>query len=316
MVKVSIVVPTYNRRELLKECLDSLFNQTYPKDEYEVIVVDDGSTDGTEELLKEYAKNAPCTLKYFKQENRGPAAARNAGIKHAAGDIVCFLDDDCIADKNWIMNMVDKFNEDKVGGVGGKIIVTPSDHLIEPKIDQSGLINTWSSLSGCNMAFKKDILDDINGFDPLFRFGAEDNDICIRVRLKGYTLKYAPEAIVFLRHSTTLGDLIKKQYNYGIGCSRLGKKYTDFPFKNLVFFITIKLMWNFTSLPVKVMLTRNRKCLVKELLNILQVFAYLIGMIKGYLFENYPKEKVISAKLHFLGVRDKIKLLERVKTKI
>ena len=97
--QVSVVLATYNRKELLKECLESLFNQTYPKDRYEIIVVNDGSTDGTEEVLKEYAKKAPCIFKCFSQENKGVAAAMNLGIKNAEGDIVCFTADDCIADE-------------------------------------------------------------------------------------------------------------------------------------------------------------------------------------------------------------------------
>ena len=82
---VSIVLATYNRKELLKECLKSLFNQTYPKDRYEIIVVNDGSTDGTEEVLKEYAKKAPCAFKWLTQQNKGPCVARNLRVKMREG---------------------------------------------------------------------------------------------------------------------------------------------------------------------------------------------------------------------------------------
>ena len=70
---------------MLKECLDSLFNQTYPKDKYEIIVVNDGSTDGTEEVLKEYAKKAPYAFKWLTQQNKGPCVARNLRVKMREG---------------------------------------------------------------------------------------------------------------------------------------------------------------------------------------------------------------------------------------
>ena len=103
---VSVVIPTYNRKDMLKECLESLFNQTYPKERYEIIVVNDGSTDGTEEVLNEYAKKAPCAFKWFTQQNKGPCVARNLGVKNARGEIICFIDDDCVAEKKWIENLI------------------------------------------------------------------------------------------------------------------------------------------------------------------------------------------------------------------
>jgi GT2 family glycosyltransferase len=93
---VSIIIPTYNRRDSLRAVLHSLAGQTYPPDRYEVIVVDDGSSDGTEELF------APpewlITVRYFKQSNKGPAAARNLGVRHARGELVIFLDDDIVVE--------------------------------------------------------------------------------------------------------------------------------------------------------------------------------------------------------------------------
>lgn len=102
-MKISIVIPTYNRAVLLKKCLDSLVNQTHPKTDYEIIVVDDGSQDNTEAILKNFYNKI--NIVYFKQSNKGPGAARNLGIKNTKGEIIAFIDDDCTADKDWLENI-------------------------------------------------------------------------------------------------------------------------------------------------------------------------------------------------------------------
>lgn len=96
--KVSVVIPTYNRAEWLKRVIESLLNQTYQ--DFETIVVDDGSVDETENMIREVMKNAPCELAYFKQENKGPGSARNAGITHAKGELILFIDDDVLPAPN------------------------------------------------------------------------------------------------------------------------------------------------------------------------------------------------------------------------
>lgn len=96
--KLSVVIPTYNRAEWLKRVIESLLNQTYQ--DFEIIVVDDGSVDGTESLIRDVMKNAPRELVYIRQENQGPATARNAGIKHAKGELILFIDDDVLPAPN------------------------------------------------------------------------------------------------------------------------------------------------------------------------------------------------------------------------
>jgi glycosyltransferase involved in cell wall biosynthesis len=93
---VSVIIPTYNRKEVLRNTLLSLCEQTYPATEYEIVVTDDGSTDGTGEMVR--SLHMPCSLRYFRQQNRGPAAARNLGAQNARGELLIFLDDDMTAD--------------------------------------------------------------------------------------------------------------------------------------------------------------------------------------------------------------------------
>ena len=92
--KISVIIPTHNRSSSLKKTLISLINQTYPKDRYEIIIVDDGGSDNTEKMIKELNKQTNSNINYFWQKNRGPAAARNLGIKNARADIIAFTDDE------------------------------------------------------------------------------------------------------------------------------------------------------------------------------------------------------------------------------
>jgi len=100
--KVSVVIPTYNRVEDLKKCLDSLREQSLKKGEFEIIIVDDGSTDGTAEFGRSLFEKNSEHIHYCYQKNKGPASARNLGVRHAKGEIIAFLDDDCRAKKVWL----------------------------------------------------------------------------------------------------------------------------------------------------------------------------------------------------------------------
>ncbi|MCK9430797.1 MAG: glycosyltransferase, partial [Candidatus Omnitrophica bacterium] len=94
---LSIVIPTYKRYDLLKQCLDSVLQQDYPLTEYEVIVVDDAQDDRVKALLDQLKEKHP-NLQYLAQNHRGPAVARNLGIRFSSGEIVGFIDDDCLVD--------------------------------------------------------------------------------------------------------------------------------------------------------------------------------------------------------------------------
>ena len=100
---VSVIIPTYNRKGFLQETLSSLTQQTYPSDRFEVIVVADGSTDGTKEIE---AETFPFTLRYFWQTNQGDAAARNTGAQQSRADILVFLDDDILVDSDYLTYLV------------------------------------------------------------------------------------------------------------------------------------------------------------------------------------------------------------------
>ena len=198
---VSIVIPTYNRKDLLKGAIESLLNQTYPKDKYEVIIVDDGSTDGTEEMLGELAEKKNSNLRYFKQKNRGPAAARNTGIKNAVGEIIGLTDDDCAASDTWIENAVQCFKAKTIVGVQGSTL--PQKNFKKP-LTLTGSFCTievteesWYYPT-CNMFYQRDALSKVGGFKEDYTLaGSEDTDLAWRIKEQGKKIVFCRDAIVY-----------------------------------------------------------------------------------------------------------------------
>ena len=128
-IMISVIIPTYNRCQLLKECLESLGRQTYPLSDIEVMVVNDGSTDGTEAFLEDFKTRAPFQFRYFRQQNKGPAAARNLALQNAKGNLIAFTDDDCTVDPDWLKEFAKGFQEKRIAGYGGAVR-PKEDHLI------------------------------------------------------------------------------------------------------------------------------------------------------------------------------------------
>jgi len=128
---ITIIIPTYNRLEQLKTCVASLNNFTFPKDNYEILVVDDGSTDGTSGSEKSFVASFDGRLKFLRQENKGPAAARNFGIQHAQGNIIAFIDDDCEPKKEWLGELIKGYEDPKVAGTGGTILNPNPTNLVD-----------------------------------------------------------------------------------------------------------------------------------------------------------------------------------------
>jgi glycosyltransferase involved in cell wall biosynthesis len=189
---ISVVVATYNRRELLEKCIRSLFEQSYSKDDYEIIIVDDGSTDNTQALVNELKSLSPSPLKYIKQDNGGPSSARNKGVKNATGQIIAFIDSDAIADSKWLESIANSFKNNDVAGVGGRIIPygtveTPFSTLIEIK-------DNFSASS--NIAYKKCDLLDVGLFDETLICN-EDTDLSYRITQSGKKIISSRNAIVY-----------------------------------------------------------------------------------------------------------------------
>jgi len=318
-LKVSVVIPTYNRLEFLKQAIDSLLNQSHPPDE--IIVVDDGSSDGTKEYLKKISKKYKIIKYYYFTKNCGPSKARNLGIKNATGDIICFFDDDQIAHKNWIKEIVKTFKENRdIGGVGGKLIELEPNNMVEKYLKLNFNINYSRDLPylGGNIAFLRHVLLKVGGFDDRLKTG-EDVDLSFRIYLRNYKIIYNDNMIVYHKSLCNFVKLIRKGYNLGIGWSNLNRKYPSyFNPVTRIFFNTMKIFKNFIKIPsnitIFVIKNKNKYLLLEPILDITFRFSIIIGIIHGILNSKNGDVKII-----YCGKIDNLredKLLKILKEKI
>lgn len=218
---VSVVVPTYNRREMLAGCVESLLEMDYPQEKMEIIIVDDASP-----VPVETGISKPFLRVVRLDANGGPAAARNQALKMAKGEIIAFLDDDCLADRGWLKALAPCFQYPDVAAAGGRVepagLTTPLDRYEQC---QSPLLmghrqrkvrkgSALSYLATCNLLVRKDSLDAAGGFDPRLRVG-EDVDLCWRLLENGGHIYYIPGGAVYHHHRSGLLSFLRRRYDYG-----------------------------------------------------------------------------------------------------
>lgn len=241
--KYSVIVATYNRCELLRECLESLALQSISKLEYEIIIINDGSTDDTENLLIEFAKNNPeLKFRVFNQKNCGPAKARNVGIFNSLGDILFFTDDDCVVPKNWIQSISEGYDRHSdVIGVGGwyvyegeklkSMYVTYTTYcslrtwrnMYKEEIKTDQFLQTPAGNTS-NMSYRKSILLKMGGFDETLEFvGYVDWELKKRIMDSGHSLLYIPFHVLHNKPLSTK-EIIRKFFNRGRGAFHLTNK--------------------------------------------------------------------------------------------
>ena len=203
-VKTSVVVCTFNRIDWLPECLASLLSQE-PRPN-ELIVVDGPSTDGTRELLEGMEHEG--LLKLVRQPKLdGISSARNLGLAAATGDIVCFIDDDAIAQPGWLQAILGGYIDDNVGGVGGPVHhmngqlcmgrnAVSTEGLWFDESRNEPLDGCYPVMVGCNMSLRRIPLIEAGGFDPYFRYHQDETDACLGIQRLGYRIRYEKKAVV------------------------------------------------------------------------------------------------------------------------
>ncbi len=224
---ISVVVCTYNGKRTIRDCLEGLRKLDYPN--YEVIVVNDGSTDGTGEVAAEYG------FKVINTSNCGLSSARNTGMRAAKGEIVAYIDDDARPDPHWLTYLAYTFLSTNHVGVGGPNLPPPEDGPIAGCVANSpgGPVHVLLTdqkaehIPGCNMAFRKAALEAINGFDHKFRIAGDDVDLCWRLQEKGWTIGFNPAAMVWHHRRNSIKAYLKQQKNYGKAEADLEKKWPE-----------------------------------------------------------------------------------------
>jgi GT2 family glycosyltransferase len=224
---ISIVICSYNGSRTVKQSLEALRKLEYPK--FEVIVVDDGSQDHTGKIARDFG------VQLIRQENSGLSAARNAGWRAAKGEIVAYLDDDAAADRHWLLYLASAFMASDVAGIGGPNISFQDDTFIAHCVDHSPGNPTHvlitdriaEHLPGCNMAFRRAVLEAIGGFDATFRIAGDDVDLCWRLQQRGLTLGFHPGAMVWHHRRAAVGAYWSQQMNYGRAEAMLERKWPE-----------------------------------------------------------------------------------------
>jgi len=231
---ISIILPTYNRCEMLRNALQSLVCQeTSGEFSYEIVAVDNASTDATKAIVEEVAANSPVPVRYIYESQPGPAPARNAGINNARGEWLAFFDDDERADRQWLSNLHRAALETKASIVGGAMhLDLPADVLarLNPFVRRTSLreITYYPTvcqygnerLPGTNNALvARRVFDEIGTFDATIVSGGSDSDFFLRARAAGIAMYYTPHAVV--RHYIAPNRLTVDYFRWDAqqGCS-------------------------------------------------------------------------------------------------
>ncbi len=225
--RISVVVCSLNGARTIRDALEGLQKLDYPN--YEVIVVNDGSTDGTPDIAVEY------DVTLISTENRGLSAARNTGMEMATGEIVAYIDDDAYPDPHWLKYLATTFMTTSYVGVGGPNLAPPGDGLVADCVANAPggpthvLISDEEAehIPGCNKAFRKSALQAIGGFDPRFRAAGDDVDVCWRLQEKGWKIGFNPAAVVWHHCRNSVKTYWKQQQGYGKAEALLEQKWPE-----------------------------------------------------------------------------------------
>jgi GT2 family glycosyltransferase len=229
-MSVSVVICTYNRAQLLKQTLDSLALQTVGPEQFEIVVVDDGSVDETPEVCHQMRQDLP-HIKYLSNEvNLGIGCSRNRGIRSVEGEFILFTDDDCIANKDWVERMSAALEKESV--VAGAVE--------SPELDYVRLCHNIAEfhpfmpgrkpgkvefIAGANMGFRRSVLDELGGFNEKVKT-AEDMEFILRIRSRGYRIYLARDAVVSHEHDRgTLGSVFGYSARHASTTILLRNKY-------------------------------------------------------------------------------------------
>jgi glycosyltransferase involved in cell wall biosynthesis len=224
--RVSVVVCAYNAERTMDACLESLRTLSYPN--YEVVVVNDGSTDGTLAITQEHQQryaadpDAPQFI-LVDQPNKGLSIARNVGADASTGEIVAYTDSDCVPDPDWLNFLVYRFVRSGFVAVGGPNFPPPEPSLVPAAVAVSPggpmhvLLNdeVAEHIPGCNMAFTKEALREIHGFEPVFAAAGDDVDLCWRLQNRGHAIGFSAAATVWHYRRNTVKAYLKQQMGYG-----------------------------------------------------------------------------------------------------
>ena len=231
---VSVIIPVYNDPRGIELTLESVTGQTYPADDYEILVVDNNSTDDTRDMIRRYADRYKNVSLFVERDMQSPAATRNNGIKHASGSILTFIDADMTVETTWLATVVETLESGEYDYMGCAIETYPLEGYETPATKYDDLFafpmkeymqNSKFSGTGC-LTVRKDVFDAVGVFDP-YLISAEDKEFGRRVYDAGYDMHFEETITMFhpARSSTT--EQLKKSFRIGRGKRQLCNRYPD-----------------------------------------------------------------------------------------
>ena len=227
--RVSVIVPVLDGEATIDACLRSLLALDYPEERREILVVDNGSRDGTAKIL---ARHTP-HVRVLAERRRGPAAARNRGLASASGEIVAFTDADCVVDAQWLRHLVAPLEDRGVAIAGGRILArrpcNPIERFGEEIHDHERAINVYAPPYAITMnwASPSTALAAVGGFDARLARG-EDVDLAYRLVQAGYRIVFAPDAVVYHANERSFAGLFREGFQHGVYSVAVLRKHRSF----------------------------------------------------------------------------------------
>jgi glycosyltransferase involved in cell wall biosynthesis len=231
----SIIVPSYNRADEIKELLSSIEQLDFPEEKFEVIISDDGSSDNTAQIVKQFQMNGNCNIKYYHQQNKGPGAARNLGMEKAEGDFFVFVDSDVSVPSHWLKEIVQKMEEKQGDAFGGPDTCRDDFSPLLKAINYSMTsFLTTGGLRGkkgkklakfyprsFNMGISRHLYKKIGGFNNL-RHG-QDIEFSNRILKSGARVIFIENAFVYHIRRTNIRRFFRQVFNWGVARINLYK---------------------------------------------------------------------------------------------
>lgn len=318
MKRISVVIPMRNEADILERCLSAMEELDYPQEFFEVVLVNDGSTDNTGELIT--GQDWSFNYQYIETDGVGVSEARDIGFRRAKGDFIAFTDADCVVERDWLLRLSEPFYED-VAAVGGPNI-TPDDDV--PFARCVGLVLSFLSKPGaryayegdtvheihhnptCNVMYRKSVLEEVNGFNQDL-VTTDDEELDYRIRKKGYRIIYTPNARVKHYRRPNWKKFMKMAYKYGLGRMQSTKLHPEmgrwFHFAPVVLILTIialmvlslfsniflsflvilSIVYIVCTILVSILYTKSSECSALKFFSLINlwIFLYGAGMIRG-----------------------------------
>lgn len=242
---VTIIIPTYNRANILETTIESLINQSYPKDKFEIIIADNNSTDNTKALVEKWQSHSDVPIKYMMEKRQGAHFARNSAAKHSTGEILYYTDDDMVADKDMLLNIVKVFDLNyNIAVAGGKVLpkweFDPPEWLTKyfknaalsliEKSEKLIIASYDIGIYSCHQAVLKDVLFECGGFNPDIvkdkLIGNGETGLNLKILEAGYNFAYVDDAVSY--HLIPRSRMTQKYLNDRFGNQGNCDSFTTF----------------------------------------------------------------------------------------